>query len=239
MWQFREGEVLLFHKPPKMSSFGLVKFVRTRIQEPGTPKIKVGHAGTLDPLAEGLMVICTGKATRKAMELTAQDKQYRATFSLGQTSPSDDLETDPEPVVGAVPPNEAKLREALEYFTGAQMQVPPVFSAKKIDGKRAFKFARKGQHVEMRPAPIEIYAIELLRYDWPELELHIHCSKGTYIRSLARDLGEYLACGALMSKLLRTAVGQFQLKEAMTMEAFKEALAHAETTTKTAANKEA
>lgn len=229
---------MLFHKPPKMSSFGLVKFVRKRIQEPGTPKIKVGHAGTLDPLAEGLMVICTGKATRKAMELTAQDKQYRATFSLGQTSPSDDLETEPEPVAHAVPPNETRLREALEHFTGVQMQVPPVFSAKKIDGKRAFKLARKGQHVEMRPAPVELYALELLRYEWPELELHIHCSKGTYIRSLARDLGEYLGCGALMSGLLRTAVGQFKLQEAMTMEAFKEALGQAESKAKTEGKKE-
>jgi tRNA pseudouridine55 synthase len=228
MWHFREGEVLLFHKPPKMSSFGLVKFVRKRIQEPGTPKIKVGHAGTLDPLAEGLMVICTGKATRRAMELTAQDKRYRATFWLGQTSASDDLETEPEPVADVQPPSETQIRKALEHFTGVQMQVPPVFSAKKIDGKRAFKSARKGQHVEMRPAPVEVFSMELLRYEWPELELHIHCSKGTYIRSLARDLGEHLGCGALMSALLRTAVGQFQLDQAMTMEAFKEALAKAD-----------
>lgn len=189
-------------------------------------KVKVGHAGTLDPLATGLMVICTGKATKQAMELTAADKAYTATLQLGFETDSFDLETPVRPSGSFAHLTEAHIQEVLRSMEGEQWQTPPVFSAKKIDGKRAYKYARQGEAVEMRKQLITLHEIALLSYapDTGILRCHIRCTKGTYIRSFAHDLGQKLGCGAHLTELRRTASHPFQLENAMCIEDFKAAL---------------
>ena len=206
---FQAGQVLAFDKPYEWTSFALVAKVRWLISRRIGGKIKVGHAGTLDPLATGVMVICTGKATKRIEQLQAGVKEYVATLKLGATTPSFDLEHPVDATYPTVHITEQLVREVLPRFEGEIMQVPPVFSACKVEGKRAYDLARKGKEVELRAKPLRIDEIELTdcRLENQEITLRIVCSKGTYIRALARDIGQALGSGAHLTALRRTRVG--------------------------------
>jgi tRNA pseudouridine55 synthase len=211
---FVEGEVLYFNKPLHWTSFYLVKQVRNRLSRRlKLKKMKVGHAGTLDPLASGVMIICTGKATKLIETFQYQTKEYVATLRLGETTPSFDQETQ----VDATYPTDHITRELVEAtlkkFVGSIWQVPPVFSAVKVDGKRAYELARKGHEVELKAKELVIDEIELLSYDMPEITIRVVCSKGTYIRALARDIGEALGSGAHLTGLIRTRIGEVRLAD--------------------------
>lgn len=184
-----------------------------RIQRLAKPA-KVGHAGTLDPLATGVLVICVGQATRLIEYVQRQPKQYLATFQLGVTSASDDTELELTPVPDALVPTREAIEAALPQFVGEVMQRPPAFSAIKVDGRRAYDSARRGDLMELAPRPVTIHLIELVCYEYPELVLDVRCGSGTYIRSLGRDLAESLGTGAVMSGLVRTAIGEFRLETA-------------------------
>jgi len=219
---FQEGEVLLFDKPLYWTSFDLVNKVRIMIRSTlGIKKIKVGHAGTLDPLASGLMIICTGKATRKIDEFRDLDKEYVATIHLGETTPSFDLETGIDCHYPVDHITEDLVIEKLNGFLGENKQLPPMYSAKLIDGKRAYEYARKGIQKELVPVTVYFREIELLSFAIPEIKIRVVCSKGTYIRSFARDLGEALKSGGYLSQLERTAIGPNLVKNAFDLEKFK------------------
>lgn len=223
---FVEGEVLLFDKPYQWTSFDLVRKVRFSIKYKFKyKKLKVGHAGTLDPLASGLLIICTGKATKKISQFQDQEKEYTAGILLGKTTPSYDLETDFNQEFETKHINNELINKVLKTFLGASDQIPPIYSAKYIDGKRAYEFARKGQEVEMKPCKINISEIELVEDKFPEIIIRVKCSKGTYIRSLVRDIGVKLNSGATMISLKRTAIGEFSLNNALTLEDFQNKLA--------------
>jgi len=219
---FEEGYILLFDKPVYWTSFDLVNKVRIMIRSGlGIKKIKVGHAGTLDPLASGLMILCTGKATKRIEEFRDLDKEYLATVTLGKTTPSFDLETE---VDGEYPTEHVTidlLKSVLNSFLGEQMQLPPLHSAKFIDGKRAYEFARKGINKELTPVKIFFREISLVSFEMPEIRVKIVCSKGTYIRSFARDLGKALGSGAHLSALERTAIGPYRVGDAFSLEKFE------------------
>lgn len=190
----------------------------------GLKKIKVGHAGTLDPLATGLMIICTGRATKRIEEFRDLDKEYVATLYLGKTTPSFDLETETDKEFPSDHITEKLVSETLEKFKGRQMQMPPIYSAKLIDGKRAYEFARKGVEKELTPVEVNFADLELLSFSMPNVSIRIVCSKGTYIRSFARDLGIALGSGAYLSALERTAIGRFRVEEAYDLEMFSKKL---------------
>lgn len=216
---FQGGEILIIDKPYRWTSFDAVKRLRGAIQRKlDVKKFKVGHAGTLDPLATGILIICTGAATKQIDSLQAGEKEYIAEITLGATTPSFDLETE----IDAFYPTDhitRKLTEqTLDKFRGKIMQVPPIFSAVKVDGKRAYKFARKGAEVELKAKPLEIKELELLDFSPDKLKVRVVCSKGTYIRALARDIGEALASGAHLTSLRRTRVGAFTEKEAINID---------------------
>lgn len=216
---FIEGEIIGIDKPIGWTSFDAVKRIRGAIQRSlGLKKFKVGHAGTLDPLATGVLIICTGRATKRIAELQEGHKEYLAEITLGATTPSFDLETK----IDATYPFEHVTRELIEEtlpkFKGRVMQVPPVFSAVKIDGKRAYSYARKGKDVELKAKVLEIPELELLEYKAPVMKLRILCSKGTYIRALARDLGEALGTGAHLTGLRRTRVGDMTIDKCYTLD---------------------
>ncbi len=220
---FKEGEVLYFDKPLKWTSFAVVNKIRYHIcRKLGVKKIKVGHAGTLDPLATGVMIICTGKATKRIEEFQYHTKEYIATLQLGATTPSFDLEKE----IDATYPTEHITRElveeALQRLIGRIEQIPPVFSACKVDGKRAYDLARKGEDVELKAKTLIIVEIELLECNLPEIKIRVVCSKGTYIRALARDIGEALNSGAHLTGLIRTRVGDVRLEECLSVERFPE-----------------
>ncbi len=222
---FEEGEVLLFDKPLYWTSFDLVNKVRIMIKSSlGIKKIKAGHAGTLDPLASGLMIICTGKATKRIQEFRDIDKEYIADIHLGETTSSYDLETEINSKLSTGHITEELVRTTLNKFIGSQNQMPPIHSAKLIDGKRAYEYARKGIEKELTPVSIIIREIELLSFSLPEIKVRILCSKGTYIRSFARDLGHALGSGAYLSSLVRTAIGSFKLMDAFSLENFEKYL---------------
>ena len=226
-FQFEEGEALLIDKPYGWTSFDVVKKIRFQVKNNlKVKKIKVGHAGTLDPLATGLVIVCTGKATKQITAYQDRDKEYIATFELGRTTPSFDLETDTDGVFPTGNLSQELIEAALQEMTGEFDQVAPVYSAKFIDGKRAYEYARKGQEVEMKPHRVTIHEMELLECLLPVIKLRIKCSKGTYIRSIARDLGEILENGACMIGLRRTAIGEFSLEEAMSPEEFENKLSN-------------
>jgi tRNA pseudouridine55 synthase len=219
---FHEGRVLLFDKPLYWTSFDLVNKVRIIIKSGlGIRDIKVGHAGTLDPLASGLMIICTGKATKRAEEFRGLDKEYIASFHLGETTPSFDLETEIDNKYPTDHITEDLVKDTLEGFLGEQKQMPPMHSAKLINGKRAYEYARKGIHKELEPVTVFFREIELISFDVPETKIRLLCSKGTYIRSFARDFGLALGSGAYLSSLERTSIGSFQLKNAYSIENFQ------------------
>ena len=207
-----EGQLLLIDKPIEWTSFDVVNKLRRIL---GIRKI--GHAGTLDPLATGLLIICTGKMTKKIDSYQGLEKEYTGTMILGQTTPSHDLETEPsEPMdLNGLTPD--LLTAAARQLTGILDQIPPLHSAIKIDGKRAYKFARKGVEKKLEPRKIEVRVFELTRVALPEIDFRIVCSKGTYIRSLARDFGEITAKGAYLSALRRTRIGEFKVEDAQTI----------------------
>lgn len=220
---FEEGQVLLFNKPLYWTSFDLVSKVRNILRGSlGLRKIKVGHAGTLDPLAGGLLIICTGSATKKTDQFRDLDKEYVATFHAGATTPSYDLETETDHQYSIDHITEELVREKLAGFLGEQKQLPPVYSAKLISGKRSYEYARKGIHKELEPVTVFFREIELIACDLPEIRLRIVCSKGTYIRSFARDLGIALNSGCYLSSLERTSIGDFKLEGAYDIEKFQE-----------------
>jgi len=223
MWDFEQGEVLAFDKPLHWTSFDLVAKVRWNIcQKIGKKKLKVGHSGTLDPLATGVVIVCTGKKTKLIDQLQYDVKEYIATLQLGATTPSYDLEKE----IDATYPTEHITRELIDeiipQFLGEQWQIPPVFSAVQINGKRAYEYARKGQDVELKPKLLLIDEIEVLNFDADTMQLTIRvvCSKGTYIRALARDIGERLQSGAHLIALRRTRVGKTRVEDGMTIEQF-------------------
>lgn len=207
---FISGEILAIDKPLGWTSFDAVKRLRGALSRRlNIRKLKVGHAGTLDPLATGVLIVCTGKATKRIEELQAGTKEYVATIRLGATTPSYDLETEIDATYPVSHITEELVRETLPCFTGRIMQVPPVFSAVKVDGKRAYESARKGREVELKAKPLQIDELELLDYSQQSIKVRVVCSKGTYIRALARDIGSALGSGAHLTELRRTRVGDY------------------------------
>lgn len=222
---YQEGEVLLFDKPYGWTSFQLVNKVRWLLcRKLNVKKLKVGHAGTLDPLATGLMIICTGKATKQITSLIGYDKEYIAEMKFGATTPSFDLETEVDKIFPVDQINEELIRSELPKFMGEIPQIPPLFSAKSINGTRAYQLARQGSDMELKPVNITINKFELLNYQSPKATFNISCSKGTYIRSLARDLGTNLQSGAHLTGLQRTRVGNYLLTDAENIESFEKSL---------------
>lgn len=220
---FKEGEVLYFDKPLRWTSFAVVNKIRYHISRKlGVKKIKVGHAGTLDPLATGVMIICTGKATKRIEEFQYHTKEYIATLQLGATTPSYDLEKEIDATYPTEHITREMVEEVLQQFKGTIEQLPPAFSACKVDGKRAYDLARKGDEVELKPKTLVIDEIELLECNLPEIKIRVVCSKGTYIRALARDIGEALQSGAHLTGLIRTRVGEVRLEDCMQVEDFPE-----------------
>lgn len=211
---FIEGEILYFNKPLYWTSFKLVKLIRNNISRAlNIKKIKVGHAGTLDPLASGVMIICTGKATKKIESFQYQTKEYIATLQLGSTTPSFDLETEIDATYPTGHITKELVEKTLTQFVGSIQQVPPVFSACKVEGKRAYEYARKGADITLKAKELVIDEIELLSFADLTLEIRVVCSKGTYIRALARDIGESLGSGAHLTGLIRTRIGQISLDD--------------------------
>lgn len=220
---FLEGEILCFDKPLRWTSFNLVAKIRSQLcHRLGVKKLKVGHAGTLDPLATGVMVICTGKATKRIDELQAHVKEYVATLQFGATTPCFDLEKPIDQTYPTEHITEALLKEALGKFIGRIEQVPPAFSACKIDGKRAYDLARKGREVDLKPKVLVIDEIELQDFNPEKMQatIRVVCSKGTYIRALARDIGQALQSGAHLIALRRTRVGNVRVEDCMQVEDF-------------------
>jgi tRNA pseudouridine55 synthase len=219
---FKEGQVLLFDKPLYWTSFDLVNKVRILLKSTfGEGSIKVGHAGTLDPLASGLMIICTGKATKRIEEFRDMDKEYVATIHLGETTPSFDLETQVDMHYPTDHITRRMIEKELKGFIGEQYQMPPIYSAKFIEGKRAYEYARKGLKKDLKPVKVVFRDIKLLDFDMPELQIRLLCSKGTYIRSFASDLGKALRSGAYLSALQRSAIGTYRLEQAFNLEKFE------------------
>ncbi|MCM1377508.1 MAG: tRNA pseudouridine(55) synthase TruB [Clostridium sp.] len=215
---FISGEIFKIDKPLGWTSFDAVKRIRGAIQRRlNLRKFKVGHAGTLDPLATGVLIICTGRATRNIDALQAGEKEYVATLKLGATTPSFDLETQIDETYPREHITTELVAEVLPSFTGSVLQVPPIFSAVKVDGKRAYKYARKGKEVELKPKQLQIPELEMLSLKGDELTLRIVCSKGTYIRALARDIGRALGSGAHLVALRRTRVGDVNASDCLSV----------------------
>lgn len=224
---FLEGEILYFDKPLHWTSFNLVAKVRSALcHQLGVRRLKVGHAGTLDPLATGVVTVCTGKATKRIDELQAHAKEYVATLQLGATTPSFDLETPQDATYPTAHITEQKVREAIMRFVGTIEQVPPAFSACKVDGHRAYDLARRGKEVQLKAKTLVISEIELLQFDAAAMQLTIRvvCTKGTYIRALARDIGGALGSGAHLIALRRTRVGDVRVEDCMQVEEFVQTL---------------
>lgn len=224
-----KGEIIYIDKPLHWTSFDAVKRIRgTLTRRLKVKKLKVGHAGTLDPLATGVMIICTGKATKRIDELQAGVKEYIATIALGATTPSFDLETEIDATYPTDHITKELVEETLTRFTGKIEQVPPAFSACKVDGKRAYKMARKGQEVELKAKLLVIDEIELLEYSPTSIVVRVVCSKGTYIRALARDIGQALNSGGHLTALRRTRVGNISIDQCMAVEQAIDMLQNAE-----------
>tara|TARA_B100000674_G_scaffold57015_1_gene39702 strand:+ start:7138 stop:7851 length:714 start_codon:yes stop_codon:yes gene_type:complete len=220
---FLEGQLILFHKPLRWSSFDVVKKVRNIIKTTNNlKKIKVGHAGTLDPLADGLLIICTGKLTKRIEEVQEQKKIYSGEITLGATTPSYDRETDVNKTFDTSHINEELILETCKKFEGKIMQKPPIFSALKREGKRLYQHAREGTNVLIKARKIEVEKFDITDINIPKLKFKVSCSKGTYIRSLAHDFGEKLNCGAYLTSLRREQIGNFKLDEAYTIDCFQE-----------------
>lgn len=222
-FNFEEGEILLINKPLTWSSFDVINRFRVFLKKnQDIKKIKVGHAGTLDPLADGLLIVCTGKFTKRIEEFQGQEKEYTGTFRLGATTPSFDLEHDIDQTYETTHITPELIYEAARKLTGDLMQVPPVFSAIKVGGKRAYKFARKDEDPGLAARLVNVREFEITRIEMPEVDFRISCSKGTYIRSLARDFGLALGSGAHLTALRRTRIGEFLLKDAWELDELME-----------------
>lgn len=218
-YDFVAGEVLLVHKPLNWTSFDVVNKLRYTLKTKlGIKKIKVGHAGTLDPLADGLLIICTGKKTKSIDKFMVLEKVYSGTITFGATTPSYDLETEIDQEFPIDHITEEMLVQAAKDLTGEYDQYPPIFSAKKHEGQRAYDLARAGERPELKPKKINIAQFDLTEFNLPKVNFYVRCSKGTYIRSLAHDIGQKLKSGAHLSSLRREAIGQFDLKDAKTVE---------------------
>ena len=222
---FEEGEVLFFNKPLYWTSFDLVKKIRHNIQKSrNIKKLKVGHAGTLDPLASGVLIVCTGKKTKLIDTYQFQTKEYIATLKLGETTASFDLETEVDGTYKTEHITRSLIEQTLPKFVGRIEQVPPIFSAVKVEGRRAYDLARKGEEVILKPKILVIDEIELLDFENNILKIRVVCSKGTYIRALARDIGEALLSGAHLIGLIRTRIGDVRLEDCVLPEEFLERL---------------
>ena len=220
--QFLNGEIILIDKPLDWTSFQVVNKIRWLIRSTfGIKKIKVGHAGTLDPLASGLLILCTGKMTKSIEQFMGQEKEYTGTFTLGSTTPSYDLETEIDNTFPTDHITEELLYNTLDQFVGTIDQYPPIFSALKKDGKRLYEFAREGIEVEIPTRKVNIRSFELTQKALPKVDFKVICSKGTYIRSLANDYGKALNSGAHLSALRRTRIGEFNIEQAVSIEDFE------------------
>ncbi|MGY8987322.1 MAG: tRNA pseudouridine(55) synthase TruB [Flavobacteriales bacterium] len=220
---FLGGSVLLFNKPLQWSSFDVVKKVRNIIKSGGKiGKIKVGHAGTLDPLADGLLIVCTGKFTKCVEEIQRQKKVYTGEITIGSTTPSYDKETEIDETFETSHITENLIYSSCKKFEGKIMQKPPIFSALKKDGKRLYQYAREGTTVEIKEREVEIEYFKITKIDIPKIEFEVKCSKGTYIRSLAFDFGKEIKSGAHLSSLRREQIGNYKIKNAISIEQFRE-----------------
>lgn len=220
---FVAGEIIPVYKPYTWTSFQIVNKVRYHLSKKyGIKRFKVGHAGTLDPLATGVLLLCTGKATKRIEELQKHTKEYEAEITLGATTPSYDMEHPVDTTFPYEHITKEMVEDTLKQFIGDIAQRPPLFSACKVDGKRAYDLARKGSDMQLEPKQIRIDNIELLEYELPKIRIRVTCGKGTYIRSLARDIGEALESGAYLSELTRTRVGEFKLTDCIKIEAIEE-----------------
>src|ERR1700722_19707292 len=214
--KFEKGQVLLINKPLQWTSFDVVRKIRNL-----TKTKKVGHAGTLDPLATGLLIICTGKFTKRINEFMSQEKEYTGTLILGAITPTYDLESAPENLKDFSFVTNELIYETTKTFTGEILQIPPIHSAIKKDGRRVYELARKGVDVVLEPRKITIKEFEITNIELPEIKFRVVCTTGTYMRSLANDFGAELGCGAYLSSLCRTRIGEFSVTQSMTMEEFK------------------
>lgn len=219
---FIDGEILCFDKPLTWTSFDLVNKVRYLIKRQlNVKKFKIGHAGTLDPLATGVLIVCTGKATKRIEELQYKTKEYVATLKLGATTPSFDLEQEVDALYPTEHITREMVEETLKRFLGEIQQIPPSYSAVKVNGKRAYDYARKGDEVELKPKTLVIDEIELLDCQLPDITIRVVCSKGTYIRALARDIGLALNSGAHLTALRRTRIGDVRVEDCLSIESFQ------------------
>ena len=219
---YKEGKTLLIDKKADWTSFNVVSMVRGVLKRKyNIKKLKVGHAGTLDPLATGLLILCVGKHTKQINKFVGQTKEYIADIEFGFTTTSFDMETDTDEQFDYNHITKDLIETTLDKFIGEQEQIPPIFSAKSINGKRAYKYARAGEKVEMKPSTITIYELEILRYELPRVKIRMTCSKGTYVRAFARDLGTSLNSGATMVGLRRTKIGNFSVENSISIEEFK------------------
>ncbi len=214
----QQGQFFLIDKPYGWTSFDVVSKMKSFLKHRmGIAKIKIGHAGTLDPLATGLLIVCTGKHTKQIEQFQEMEKEYTGTFYLGMTTPSYDLEKEPDTVYPTDHLTRELLEEAARSLTGDLMQLPPVFSAVKVEGKRLYEYARKQRNVTLTARPVRISVFELDRMDLPETDFRVVCSKGTYIRALARDFGQVCGSGAYLLKLCRTRIGPYTLNDALSV----------------------
>lgn len=226
---FPEGYVAVIDKPYEWTSADVVRKLKFQLRKCGYPKIKIGHAGTLDPLATGILLVCIGRATKQVEALQAEQKEYVAELQLGATTPSGDMEHEVDQTYPTEHITREKVEEALKALCGEREQLPPLYSAKKVQGVRAYEFARAGEEVELKKALINIYDMELLEYDLPRIKIRVECSKGTYIRSLAFEIGEKLESGAYLSSLRRTRSGGYTVEKSHTLDDFMEKLRECET----------
>ena len=227
--EFPEGYVAVIDKPYEWTSADVVRKIKFQLRKCGYPKIKIGHAGTLDPLATGILLVCIGRATKQVEALQAEEKEYVAELMLGATTPSGDMEHEVDNTYPTEHITREMVEEALKSLAGEREQLPPLYSAKKIQGVRAYEFARAGEEIELKKALINIYALELVEYDMPGIKIRVRCSKGTYIRSLAFEIGEALQSGAYLTSLRRTRSGGFTTDIAHTLDDFMEKLRECET----------
>ena len=226
---FPEGHVAVIDKPYEWTSADVVRKIKFQLRKCGYPKIKIGHAGTLDPLATGILLVCIGRATKQVEKLQAEQKEYVAELQLGATTPSGDMEHEVDQTYPTEHITRERVEEALKALCGEREQLPPLYSAKKVQGVRAYEFARAGEEVELKKALINIYDMELLEYDLPRIKIRVECSKGTYIRSLAFEIGEKLESGAYLSSLRRTRSGGYTVEKSHTLDDFMEKLRECET----------
>ena len=227
--EFPEGYVAVIDKPYEWTSADVVRKIKFQLRKCGYPKIKIGHAGTLDPLATGILLVCIGRATKQVEALQAEEKEYVAELMLGATTPSGDMEHEVDQTYPTEHITREMVEEALKGLTGERELLPPLYSAKKVQGVRAYEFARAGEEVELKKALINIYEMELVEWDMPRIKIRVRCSKGTYIRSLAFEIGEAVQSGAYLTSLRRTRSGGYTVEKSHTLDDFMEKLRECET----------